>query len=78
MAGNEFDRIQVQFARYDSDGDGVLDSSEFENMCAALGLHLTKQELVVAINMLDKNHDGVIDMYEFTAWFSSQSRNEFV
>jgi len=75
--GTDFDRIQDQFRRFDSDGDGFIDSTEFGGMCSALGLHMTPTERDYALNLLDKDRNGVIDIYEFSAWFNSRNK-EFV
>jgi len=75
--GNDFERIEEQFRRFDSDGDGFVDSVEFGSMCAALGLHLTPTEREYALNLLDHDRKGMIDIYAFSAWFNSRSK-EFV
>jgi len=72
--GNDFDRIEAQFRRFDTDGDGFVDSTEFGAMCAALGLHLTPTERDYALNLLDRDRNGLIDIYEFSAWFNSRSK----
>jgi len=72
--GSNMTIIQEQFARFDTDGDGYIDSSEFSGMCASLGLALTPAERDYALNLLDKDKNGVIDIYEFSAWFNSRSK----
>jgi len=75
--GTDFERIQEQFNRFDTNRTGFIDSQQFCAMCAALGLDLTNTERDYALNLLDKDRDGVIDVYEFSAWFNSRSK-EFV
>jgi len=72
--GTEYARIKAQFDRFDTDNSGTIDASEFSRMCSSLGLHLNDQEREFALNMLDKNRDGVIDLHEFTAWYSSRTK----
>jgi len=72
--GNDFVRIQEQFSRFDTDRNGFIDANEFGAMCAALGLQLTASERDYVLNLLDKDHDGVIDIYEFSAWYNSRNK----
>jgi len=72
--GNDFERIQQQFSRFDTDHNGYIDATEFTAMCSSMGVELTTAERDYALNMLDKDHDGVIDIYEFAAWFNSRSK----
>jgi len=72
--GNDFSRIQEQFNRFDTDGNGLINSVEFAAMCHGLGLNLTDSERDYALDLLDKDRDGAIDVYEFAAWFNSRGR----
>eukprot|EP01103_Thecamoeba_quadrilineata_P003295 TRINITY_DN13087_c0_g1_i1.p1 TRINITY_DN13087_c0_g1~~TRINITY_DN13087_c0_g1_i1.p1 ORF type:complete len:276 (+),score=24.68 TRINITY_DN13087_c0_g1_i1:26-853(+) len=72
--GNDLEKIQIQFDRFDTDRNGFIDATEFGSMCASLGIDLSPQERDYALNMLDKNRDGLIDIYEFTAWYNSRTR----
>lgn len=54
----------------DSDNSGTLDSAELAALCKALGSSLDHNELVAALNTMDKDGNGSISYEEFYGWWS--------
>ena len=59
------------FKKYDADSSGAIDKSELANLCKDLGVPLDDAQLDAAIEDLDVNKDGVIDLNEFSKWWFS-------
>lgn len=57
------------FEYLDKDKSGKIDSKELIIGLRILGLNPTEGEVKELLNSQDKNHDGVLDLQEFTALF---------
>jgi len=55
------------FAVADTNGDGVLQPSEFKRLLEMSGFNFSPQTVAKLMNAADVNHDGVIDYKEFLA-----------
>eukprot|EP00301_Raphidiophrys_heterophryoidea_P025900 c8801_g1_i1.p1 GENE.c8801_g1_i1~~c8801_g1_i1.p1 ORF type:complete len:185 (-),score=49.94 c8801_g1_i1:277-831(-) len=64
----------IIFAKFDTDGDGTINSSEFRFLCNSLGYNLTDDEIKQALLVIDKDWSGSIDLNEFVDWWRSSSR----
>jgi len=69
------DAIKKAFRRFDTDGSGTIILSELKALLQMLpvagregGAGWTDAEANQLLNMIDENHDGVIDYHEFTDW----------
>lgn len=67
--------VAAQFARFDIDNNGCLDSAELAKLCQALGATQSLNELESALFVLDKNSDGKVSYEEFLDWWSGRSDN---
>eukprot|EP01092_Planopodium_desertum_P006281 TRINITY_DN2600_c0_g1_i1.p1 TRINITY_DN2600_c0_g1~~TRINITY_DN2600_c0_g1_i1.p1 ORF type:complete len:166 (-),score=30.63 TRINITY_DN2600_c0_g1_i1:102-599(-) len=59
------------FSKYDKDGSGHVNSSEFKSMCYDLGHSLSEAELSIALKKVDHDGSGVITYPEFEKWWKT-------
>eukprot|EP01088_Endostelium_zonatum_P004755 TRINITY_DN16084_c0_g1_i1.p1 TRINITY_DN16084_c0_g1~~TRINITY_DN16084_c0_g1_i1.p1 ORF type:complete len:186 (+),score=52.65 TRINITY_DN16084_c0_g1_i1:45-560(+) len=62
------------FDKYDKDQSGNIDAKDFGSLCYDLGYFLSPQEVQVAVNMIDQNGDGKINLKEFTHFWATDAR----
>ena len=74
VLGDDLDEV---FKRYDTDGNGTMDTNEFAAMVSDLGHTLKPDERDKAMVMLDSNNDHTISLQEFKAWWISPGRFDF-
>jgi hypothetical protein len=72
MSPGEKEKIKQIFDKYDKDQSGSIDLKELQQMCAELGGKMTDQEVTIAMNQLDKDHNGMCDFEEFVHFWSSK------
>lgn len=65
--------VKNAFQGHDLDANGTLDSSELNTLCIELGSTLTKTELDLALQILDKDRNGTISYEEFLNWWKSEN-----
>lgn len=69
--------LEDTFSKFDSNGDGTVDRSEFADVFAQLGTALDENELKDLFNELDSDKDGAIEFEEFSKWYvGSEQRIE--
>lgn len=66
-----FNRI---FQKYDSNGDGKINKTEFGKICYELGHYFSDDELEIAFGLVDSDGSGVIDKSEFLNFWRSDKR----
>ncbi|KAJ3336149.1 hypothetical protein HDU93_003578 [Gonapodya sp. JEL0774] len=65
---------RIAFDKYDKDGNGKMDLTEFKSMCYDLGYYLQDAEVDMAVKMIDASGNGVLEYDEFVKWWSSDGR----
>ncbi|XRB03422.1 hypothetical protein NFJ02_17g27760 [Pycnococcus provasolii] len=65
------EQIRERFDLYDIDHNGTLSTYEMGRVAAAMGISLSRAELVAAIDALDRDHSGEISFDEFVDWFAT-------
>ena len=70
--------VRAIFDRYDTDGSGTIEHSEFRHMLKDLGVEMTHAEFQEAVTMLDSDHNGKIDFEEFLLWWKQNAGNGVV
>ena len=65
--------LMQKLYEFDKDKSGFLDSNELAALCQSLGANLTKNELEVALFVLDVDWDGHIAPIEFLRWWKSST-----
>jgi hypothetical protein len=69
-------RLIDVFRQFDADGNNLLSHSEFRKGIEKLHLKsVSKDQIEMIINSLDKNHDGVIDFDEAMGRFEQHARD---
>ncbi|KAE9237230.1 hypothetical protein PF004_g8637 [Phytophthora fragariae] len=61
--------VRAAFACYDEDSSGWIDAAELRHLVADLGGVLTERDFRKALQILDRDDNGVIDQEEFTEWW---------
>ena len=64
-------KVEPLFKKYDKDGSGAIDKDELDGLCKDLGVPLDEEQLKAALEDLDINKDGVVDLNEFCDWWFS-------
>ncbi len=70
---SEIETIKAAFRNYDEDESGYIDVKEFQNLVEDLNGRMEKEEYEEALDILDKNQNGVIEEEEFIQWWSRRS-----
>eukprot|EP01116_Phalansterium_solitarium_P024654 TRINITY_DN9088_c0_g1_i2.p1 TRINITY_DN9088_c0_g1~~TRINITY_DN9088_c0_g1_i2.p1 ORF type:complete len:304 (-),score=87.92 TRINITY_DN9088_c0_g1_i2:26-937(-) len=60
---------KAAFRKYDKDGTGTMSLQELQDFCYDLGVHLSDDELVTAMQVLDADRSGSISYEEFMKWW---------
>jgi K+-dependent Na+/Ca+ exchanger-like protein len=67
--------VNAAFQKYDTDGNGTIDSKELKILCQDLGCpEISDAEVTEILQKVDSDGNGVIDLEEFTAWFLASSQ----
>lgn len=61
--------IAAVFARYDSNDDGFISPSEFQQLCRETAVDLSEAEVRAAFDVLDIDKSGALDFGEWVEWF---------
>ncbi|MBO3748892.1 EF-hand domain-containing protein [Streptosporangiaceae bacterium NEAU-GS5] len=59
------------FAIVDADGDGLISAEELVRLMDVLGQPITEEGAQAAIDKVDENGDGMINLAEFGAWLAT-------
>ena len=62
------------FGKFDADGSGAIDCSEFSNLVVSLGVEFSDDECVQAIQELDTDGSGLIEVEEFVNWWVNRTK----
>ena len=57
------------FARFDRNGDGLVDIAEFRAILEALGDSPSHELVSLEFAAIDMNSDGKVDFQEFKGWW---------
>ncbi len=60
------------FQAFDKDGNGTIEPNELLKLMRALGEDPSADDLVMALEALDLNHNGHIEFSEFTEWWGDR------
>lgn len=62
------------FQQFDADASGYLSISELTSLLHTLGADFTETEMAMALDEMDSDHTGVIEMNEFISWWTNRSQ----
>lgn len=63
------------FNKYDTDSSGCLDITELTLILNELGANFNENELKDALNELDSDNSGLIELEEFVSWWTDRASN---
>lgn len=69
----EAEAVAEIFDKLDTDHDGLLDRTDFQNLCDQSGLDISEQGFYRAWATLDVNRVGQISFKDFFSWFKKDS-----
>ncbi|CAF0889906.1 unnamed protein product [Rotaria sordida] len=69
---------ELMFKKYDVDNNGSISCNELRSLCYDLGYYLSDDEIAWAWTVMDKDGSGTIDYNEFTEWWRTSSRFEYL
>ena len=64
--------LSEAFKKFDINGDGTLSSTELESAIEEFGIGLSKNQMIVLMQDMDKDSDGQIDYHEFASRFTDR------
>eukprot|EP00592_Proboscia_alata_P012117 CAMPEP_0194386600 /NCGR_PEP_ID=MMETSP0174-20130528/87393_1 /TAXON_ID=216777 /ORGANISM="Proboscia alata, Strain PI-D3" /LENGTH=612 /DNA_ID=CAMNT_0039175973 /DNA_START=433 /DNA_END=2268 /DNA_ORIENTATION=+ len=62
-------KIEAIFKSFDKSGDGFIDMQELKCLCEQLDTPLSEADLQKFLDEIDLNHDGKVDLSEFTKFY---------
>jgi calmodulin len=65
--------LRPLFARFDANGDGLIDEQEFGQLLQELGWDSPAEVRSLEFAAVDDNADGLVDFDEFAAWWHDQN-----
>ena len=78
MAAMEVAMLRIQlrpiFDKFDANSSGTVSTTELAEMCKAIGMNLTPEELQAIVNDADPDDSGEIDFDEFVATLVRQQK----
>ena len=74
MDDETLQEIREIFSHFDKDKSKSIEANELLNVLRALGDEPTADDLVMALEGLDTDHNGRISFDEFAAWWSNEER----
>jgi Ca2+-binding EF-hand superfamily protein len=65
--------LRREFDRFDTDGNGVIDETEFGALVASLGVKFTPEQVQIAFLAIDVNGNRRVEYGEFAAWWTRRT-----
>merc|ERR1712086_584809 len=75
LTQDQLDCFTEAFNMFDADGSGAISTAEFRDVCLAVGMTPTDDELKAMVSELDKDDSGDIDLKEFLAAMQSKTQD---
>lgn len=75
MADNASDNeLRLVFQRFDENGSGTIDRSEFDQLLDALGSTMSERDREIGFALIDEDSDGSIAFDELARWWDVVSQ----
>jgi calcium-binding protein CML len=74
MDDDKLAEIREIFGHFDRDKNGSIDPTELLELLRALGEEPSADDLAMAIEGLDTDHNGRISFAEFVSWWGNEDR----
>jgi len=75
-SSKEMMRIAKAFKKYDKNDDDRLQIEEIEKLAMDFGKPLSQEELLVAMDILDSDKNGTVELDEFVKWWTESCTTE--
>lgn len=75
-SANEQVTIENAFAKYDTDRSGFIEADELRGLLSELGAKLSPKEARRALQILDEDGSGMIELEEFKQWWENKGAAE--
>jgi Ca2+-binding EF-hand superfamily protein len=72
LTEEELREVEETFDHFDTDGNGVIDRSEFRQLLKTLDPSFTEDDVLLGLKVLDANENDVIDWDEFLGWWGDR------
>ena len=72
LSESEISEIKENFDHFDSDNNGSISYSEFDQLMKALGAGEDDEARKAGFDVVDSDDNGEIDLQEFIDWWSDR------
>ena len=72
LSESEISEIKENFEHFDSDNNGSISYSEFDQLMKALGAGEDDEARKAGFDVVDSDDNGEIDLQEFIDWWSDR------
>jgi Ca2+-binding EF-hand superfamily protein len=74
MDDEKLAELREIFSHFDKDKSDSIEANELLRLLRALGDEPTADDLAMALEALDTDHNGRISFEEFTSWWANEDR----
>ncbi|TXG51299.1 hypothetical protein EZV62_023823 [Acer yangbiense] len=76
LKNGDIDQLERVFIYFDENGDGKISASELKNRVGLMGGEMLLREVEEAVESLDKNGDGLLDVEDFVGLMEGGSEED--
>jgi hypothetical protein len=69
-------RVRAAFTKYDANKSGTMEAAELVTLCNDLGVQIDDAQAEHALNMMDADREGTVNVDDFLAWWASAKHGE--
>ncbi|KAK3195344.1 hypothetical protein Dsin_026654 [Dipteronia sinensis] len=76
LKNGDIDQLERVFIYFDENGDGKISASELKNRVGLMGGEMLLREVAEAVESLDKDGDGLLDVEDFVGLMEGGSEED--